>query len=209
MPGRILKLLLVIMLSGWIQMVQAQKLNAFPKRTDPLHVKVTKLDRLMRANHWNEGTIIQKVIFPPAGLDRPVIGQHADCLDKTAEMLMAYTYKYAITLNPKDRKLANQLFEGLEKLERITGVPGLIARSFYKTNKPLWHEQALWYPLEWHWSTSIPGYRWLGDLSADKFTSLFYSVGTYWELCADEAYRNVPPTYSTGFSGAASTTISS
>ncbi len=180
---------LVILTIGWSQVALAQKINVFPKRTDPLHVKVAKFDLLMLGNHWNEGTIIQKVIFPPAGLNRPVVGHHADCLDNTAEMLMAYTYKYAVTKSPKDRELANQLFEGLEKLERVTGVPGLIARSFYKTDKPLWHEQALWYPLEWHWSTSMPGYRWLGDLSADKFTSLFYAVGTYWELCADDVHR--------------------
>lgn len=51
----------------------------------------------------------------------------------------------------------------------------------------MWHE-SLWYA-EWHWSTTMPGYRWLGDLSADKFTSIFYGVGTYWELCADEQHK--------------------
>ena len=165
-----------------------QKVNDFPKKTDPLHVRVDMFDKLILGNHWNEGTIMQYVIFPPAGLDRPVVGQHADCLDPTSEMLAAYSYKYAITKDPKDRDMANQIFEGILKLEKVTGVPGLVARSFYKTDKPLWHEQVFWYP-EWHWSSSMPGYRWLGDLSADKFTSIFYGVGTYWELCADEAYR--------------------
>jgi hypothetical protein len=35
----------------------------------------------------------------------------------------------------------------------------------------------------------MPGYRWLGDLSSDKFTSIFYGVGTFWEFCADEEYK--------------------
>jgi hypothetical protein len=35
----------------------------------------------------------------------------------------------------------------------------------------------------------MPGYRWLGDLSSDKFNSIFYGVGTFWELCADDTYR--------------------
>jgi hypothetical protein len=166
----------------------SQKVNEFPKRTDPLHVKVEMFDKLMLGNHWNEGTIMQHVIFPPAGLDRPIIGSQADCLDPTSEMLAAYSYKYAITKNPKDRDIANQIFEGILKLEKVTGVPGLVARSFNKTDKPLWHEEVLWYH-EWHWSSSMPGYRWLGDLSSDKFTSIFYGVGTFWELCADNAYR--------------------
>ena len=184
-----LYLLLVFSTLLLVPFIFAQKVNDFPKKTDPLHIKVNMFDKLMRGNHWNEGTIMQHVIFPPAGLERPIIGSQADCLDNTAEMLAAYSYKYALTNNPNDRDFANQLFDGLLKLETVTGILGLIARSFNKTDKPLWHEKVLWYPMEWHWSTSMKGYRWLGDLSADKFTSLFYTVGIFWELCADYEYK--------------------
>lgn len=166
----------------------AQKVNKFPKKTVPLYTKVDLFDNLMLGNHWNEGAIMQYVIFPPAGLDRPIVGPQADCLDPTSEMLVAYSYKYAITKDPNDRLIANQIFEAILKLEKVTGVPGLMARSFNKTDKPLWHEKALWYH-EWHESESMPGYRWLGDLSIDKFTSVLYSVGIYWEICADEVYK--------------------
>ena len=189
MHKRIYTLLLVLFFLFIGRLVFAQKVNDFPQKTDPLHIKVEMFDKLMRGNHWNEGTIMQHVIFPPAGLDRPLIGSQADCLDETAEMLAGYSHKYFITKNPDDRDIANQLFEGLLKLEKVTGVPGLMARSFNKTEKPLWHEKVLWYPMEWHWSISMPGYRWLGDLSADKFTSMFYAVGTYWEFCANEEYK--------------------
>ncbi len=172
----------------WSHSSDAQKVNDFPKKTDPLYIKVEKYDKLMLGNHWNEGAIMQHVIFPPAGLDRPIIGTQADCLDPTSEMLSAYSHKYAITKDPKDREIANQIFEAILKLEKVTGVPGLVARSFNKTDEPLWHEEVMWYH-EWHQSTSMPGYRWLGDLSADKFTSIFYGVSTFWELCADEAYK--------------------
>ena len=168
--------------------VLARKVNEFPKRTDPLHLKVEMFDKLMRGNNWNEGLIMQRVIYPPAGLDRPVIGPHADCLDTSTELLVAYTHKYAITKDPADRDIANQLFEAILKTEFVTGIPGLIARGYYKTDSPLWHEETMWYK-EWHWSTTMPGYRWLGDLSSDKFTSIFYGVGTYWEFCADEEHK--------------------
>lgn len=168
--------------------LQSQKVNEFPSKSDPLYKKVDMYDKLMLGNHWNEGAIMQHVIFPPAGLDRPIIGSQADCLDPTSEMLAAYSHKYAITKNEEDRKIANRIFEAVLKLERVTGVSGLVARSFNKTDKPLWHEKVMWYD-EWHESSSMPGYRWLGDLSADKFTSIFYGVGTFWELCADEKYK--------------------
>lgn len=168
--------------------IWGQSVNTFPSKTDPLHKKVAMFDKLMLGNHWNEGAIMQHVIFPPAGLDRPIVGSQADCLDPTSEMLAAYSHKYALTKDEKDRKIANQIFEAILKLEKVTGVKGLVARSFNQTDEPLWHEEVMWYH-EWHESTSMPGYRWLGDLSADKFTSIFYGVGTFWEICADENYK--------------------
>ena len=182
------KLVFVILACSYAQ-TWAQKVNEFPKRTDPLRKKVEMFDKLMLGNHWNEGAIMQHVIFPPAGLDRPLIGTQADCLDPTFEMLAAYSHKYALTKDPEDRKIANQIFEAILRLEAVTGVNGLVARSFNRTDKPLWHEDVFWYH-EWHRSSSMPGYRWLGDLSADKFTSIFYGVGTFWELCANDEYKN-------------------
>jgi len=188
MRQRVIIYVLLVLLIPISHAVIGQKVNKFPKRTDPLHKKVNMFDKLMLGNHWNEGTIMWHVIFPPAGDERPIIGSQADLLDATSEMLAAYAHKYAVTGDPADREIANQIFEGVLKLEKVTGTPGLVARAFNKTDKPLWHEAVMWYP-EWHWSESMPGYRWLGDLSSDKFTSLCYGVGTYWELCADAAHR--------------------
>lgn len=181
--------------------VEAQKVNKFPKRTDPLHVRVAMFDELMRGNHWNEGTIMQHVIFPPAGLDRPLMGSQEDCADHTGILLAAYSHQYAVTKDERVRDLANQLMEGLLKLEKVTGVPGVVARSFNKTDKPLWHEQVYFFPMEWHWSTSMPGYRWEGDLSSDKFTTFIYAVGTYWEFCADEMHKKIAADFIDRFIG--------
>lgn len=165
----------------------AQKNNTFPEKTDPLYIKVEKFNQLMLANNWNEGTFMHSVIYPPAGLKRTIVGRYADSMDETTNMLAAYSHKFVVTKNPEDRDIANKLFDGILKTEAVTGVPGLVARGFYKSEKPLWHE-SLWYN-EWHWSTSLPGYRWMGDLSADKFTSLCYAVSVFWEFCADEEYK--------------------
>ena len=167
--------------------MSAQKLSTFPKKTDPLHVKVEMFTEMMLANNMNEGTFLSGVIYPPAGLDSAIIGRYADALDETTNMLVAYSYKYTLTKDPDDREMANKIFDGLLKMETVTGIPGLVSRGFYKSDKPLWHE-SLWYN-EWHWSASLPGYRWLGDLSADKFTSLCYATGVFWELCADDEYK--------------------
>ena len=180
---------------------QAQVLNDLPSRDDPLHVRIAKSDALLRANHWNEGIIQSQVIFPPAGENRPITGNHEDVAGRTAVLLAAYSHRYAVTKDPRDRELADELMEGILALERVTGVAGLVGRSFYKTHKPLWHEKAYFFPHEWHDSTTMPGYRWLGDLSSDKFTDFFYGVGIYWEFCADESHKRVAEDFLDRFIG--------
>lgn len=165
----------------------AQKNNNYPKAYDPLHVKVKMYEDLTLDNHWNEGTIMFQVYHPPAGKEMTGFGSHSDLIDATGEMLVAYSCKYAITKNDADKKIADQVFEGILKAEKVTGVPGLVARGFYKTDEPQWLE-TMWYD-EWHWSSSIPGYRWLGDLSIDKLVSIFHALGVYYELCADQGQK--------------------
>lgn len=169
----------------------AQKVNEFPRKTDPLHVKVELFDKLMLGNHWNEGTIMQHVVFPPAGTEAPLVGSQEDVADHTALYLTAYSYRYALTKDPADKEMADNLLDGILQLERVTGVPGVVARSFNKTEVPLWHEQAYFFSVEWHASTSMPGYRWEGDLSSDKFTTLTYAASVYWELCADAEHKKL------------------
>ena len=191
--------LAVVALTG--AAAQAQKVNEFPKKTDPLHVKIDLFDKLMLGNHWNEGIIMQDVIFPPAGTEAPLVGSQEDVTAHTALYLVAYSYRYAITKDAKVREVADQLMDGILKLEKVTGVPGVVARSFNKTDKPLWHEQVYFFSQEWHASTSMPGYRWQGDLSSDKFTDLTYAMGIYSDLCADDAHKKLAADFIDRFVG--------
>jgi len=179
----------------------AQTVNEFPKRDDPLHVRVEMFDRLMRGNHWNEGVIMQHVVFPPVGKETPIVGSQEDCAGHTAVFLAGYSYRYAVTQDPQVREWANQLMEGILKLEAVTGVIGCVARSFNKTDEPLWHEQVYFFPMEWHESTSMPGYRWQGDLSSDKFVDFTYGVSIYHDLCADEEHKKVAADFLDRFVG--------
>ena len=172
-----------------------------PSRDDPLHVRIDTLDRLVHAHHWNEGLYMASVVFPPAGVDRAVVGNHEDVAGRTAMYLAACAHKYAVTKDPQVRALADEVMDAIVRLEKVTGVPGVAARSFYKTDGPLWHEQAYFFPLEWHASDTMPGYRWLGDLSSDKFTDFIYGVGTYWEFCADETRKKVAADFIDRFVG--------
>ncbi len=165
----------------------AQKNSNFPNGDDPLYRKVEMYEALTLDNLWNEGTILFQAIYPPTGKVMPGFGLHSDLIDATGEMLVAYSCKYAVTKDKADKNIADQVFNGILKAENVTGVPGLVSRGYYKTDKPQWFEK-MWYD-EWHWSTTMPGYRWLGDLSIDKLVSIFHSLGVYFELCADEQHK--------------------
>ena len=168
-----------------------QQVNDFPKTDDPLSVRVAMYDALMRGNHLNEGIFMQHVVFPPAGEDRALVGSQEDALEVTGAMMAAYCYRYAVTGDPEHREQCHEILRGVTKLEAVTGVPGVFARSFNKTDKPLWHERANFFPIEWHESTSMPGYRWEGDLSSDKFVDICYALGVYFDLAADDEHRAV------------------
>ena len=181
--------------------IWGQKVSELPRREDPLHVRIEALDRLVHGNHWNEGLYMPCVVFPPAGEERPVTGNHEDEAADTATYLAACAHRYAVTHDPEIRKLADTVMDAILDLERVTGVPGVAARGFYKTDKPLWHEQAYFFPMEWHASKSMPGYRWLGDLSSDKFTDFIYAIGTYCEFCADDAHKKLAADFIDRFVG--------
>ncbi len=167
----------------------AQRVNEYPQCWQPLHVRVEKFDALMRGNHCNEGVMMPHVVFPPAGAELPLIGSQEDAADETCQYLSAYSFKYAVTQHPADRAVADQFMDAVLRLEKVTGVPGWVARTFNRTDAPLWHEKVYFFPMEWHASRSMPGYRWQGDLSSDKFVNLCCGLSVYFDVCADEAHK--------------------
>ena len=187
-PAPVLAVVMALIACG---AAMAQKVNEFPKRDDPLRVRVHMFDELMRGNHWNEGVMMQHVIFPPAGRETPIVGSQEDCPYHTGGYLAALSFRYAVTKDPRVRQWADHTMEGVLKLEKVTGEDGCLARSFNKTDSPNWHEKAYFFPMEWHESEAMPGYRWMGDCSVDQFGVLIYGVTLYWELCADEAHKQI------------------
>ena len=183
--------ILAVSAALWLGAAHAQQVNEFPKRDDPLHVRVDLFDKLMRGNHWNEGTMMQHVIFPPAGKETPIVGSQEDCPFHTGGYLAALSFRYAVTQDAQVREWADHTMEGILRLEEVTGEAGCLARSFNRTDAPNWHEKAYFFPMEWHESESMPGYRWMGDCSIDQLGTLVYGVTIYWELCADDEHKQI------------------
>jgi len=111
----------------------------------------------------------------------------------TAMYLAALSFKYAVTKDPDTKKLADYHFESLMRLEEVTGIPGLIARSIV----PL-YEKSLdpaCYPYcQWQANEEM-GFDWKSDASSDEVTGHFYGYAIYHDLVALPNKANDPTHY--------------
>ena len=154
-----------------------------------LKAKAELLQRDLRRDNLMDGLVMPRVLLPPQGNADHSTAHQEDGGNRSGPYLAALSYQYAVTGDATVQKWADETFAAIEMLEKVTGVPGCLARSFNRTSKPQRHEQWFFFPAEWHQSTSMPGYRWLGDPSSDTLTNLLYGLAVYYDLCADAPHR--------------------
>ena len=151
--------------------------------------KAEWLQQDLRKYNLQYGVVMPRVLQPPEGNKDLSSAHQEDGGNRSGPYLAALSFQYAVTKEEKVKKWADETFAAIETLEKVTGVPGCWARSFNKSNKRQSHEDWFFFPGEWHQSTSMPGYRWLGDPSSDTMTNLLYGLATYYDLCADEKHQ--------------------
>lgn len=87
----------------------------------------------------------------------------------TSIIVAAEAARYKATGSPDARALAGHYFRGLELLNVVTGIPGLMARSAVPPNE----SQPTGYP--WHNSSALPGWVWKGTTSSDEVTGHLFA----------------------------------
>lgn len=166
-----------------------EPLEEYPYPGLPWAERAERIEQEIWQTHVYEGHIVPDILLPPDGHPDRISGNHEDGLNCTGPFLAALSYKYAVTRHPADRERARQIALGLEKLEQVTGVPGCLARSFYRSEQPVGFIERFFFPAEWHWSSVRPATRWLGDPSSDSLTSFLHGAAVYFDLAADESER--------------------
>ncbi len=143
----------------------------------------------LRRDNLQFGVVMPRVLLPPEGNADHSTAHQEDGGNRSGPYLAALSFQYAVTGRDEVRRWADETFDAVELLEKVTGVPGCVARSFNKAKKPQRHEDWFFFPGEWHASASMPGYRWLGDPSSDTITNLLYGLAVYFDLCADGPHK--------------------
>jgi hypothetical protein len=100
----------------------------------------------------------------------------------TSIYLGAQAHRYAVTREPDARTRSQRALKALMRLEEITGVPGLPARSFVSTNESL--------PTDGQWHRTADGqWFWKGDTSSDELVGHYFGYAAYFDLVADDAEK--------------------
>ena len=100
----------------------------------------------------------------------------------TSIYLAAQSYRYSVTRSPEARAQAWRAARALLRLEEITGVPGLPARTFL-SNKEAVSRDGVWHP------TADGQWFWKGDTSSDELVGHYFGYAAYFDLVADDAEK--------------------
>ncbi len=184
----ILCLSLIIFSPGFAQQKPAIENYPYPGYANLLE-KAGWLQEDLHKNNMQYGIVMPRVLLPPQGNADLSSAHQEDGGNRTGPYLATLSFQYAVTKDNKVKKWANESFEAIEILEKVTGVEGSIARSFNKSTVKQRHEDWFFFPMEWHQSTRMPGYRWIGDPSSDTYANLMYGLAMYYDLVADDLYK--------------------
>jgi hypothetical protein len=95
----------------------------------------------------------------------------------TSLPLAAEAFRYKVTGDTGARSNAWNLFMGMQFLNNVTGVQGLMARSVVPENVTVGGGV-------WHNSTSEPGWKWKGDTSSDEVVGHMFALPIIHDLVA-------------------------
>lgn len=100
----------------------------------------------------------------------------------TSIYLASQCFRYAVTNNPEAKKNAEAAFEAMERLEKVTGIPGFPARSLAAYDEE--------HNTKGEWNKSPDGkWHWLGDSSSDEMIGHFFAYPIFYDLVADDSYK--------------------
>lgn len=99
----------------------------------------------------------------------------------TGIYLAAESFRYAVTRSEEAKANAIRSFEAMERLEKVTGIPGFPARSIIKPGDPEGKG-------DWRLSHGKK-WKWIGDTSSDEMVGHFFAYPIFYELVADRKMK--------------------
>jgi photosystem II stability/assembly factor-like uncharacterized protein len=137
-------------------------------------------------NHLIDGLYVPNVFLDINGNANLTAGGGADVAHAgvwTGRLLAGIAYKYGATKDESVRQSLGQLvLDGLKRLHRVTGIPGLLARGYWKGHGPTSDDRGEHHP----GAPPYQDYRWVGSVSVDNYCGVMFGYSVYYDLAADE-----------------------
>ncbi|MCY1719418.1 hypothetical protein OU798_03645 [Prolixibacteraceae bacterium Z1-6] len=149
-----------------------------------LEQKAAIYEEVVQKRHNRRGLVNASRLSVPGDLSTSkTINQDNDGL-WTATYLIAECFRYAVTKEPEAREYAMRTFEALERLETVTGIPGLPARSYALTTDSVLQSKSP-HPKVWRPSPD-KNWQWLDDTSSDEIVGHMLAISLFYDLVADD-----------------------
>jgi photosystem II stability/assembly factor-like uncharacterized protein len=159
-----------------------------------LHDKATFFERDILEKHWSEGLYPSMVEVRSDGtVDYSTQGfcdvAHSCCW--TANYLAGQAYRYLATKDESVREHCWHVLRAFRRLQKLTGIPGLICRGYLLGHGPVSAERGGSDSSE-YWRQGkgeLSGYRWRGDQSHHNYDAVMHGYGAYYSLAANHEQK--------------------
>ncbi len=152
-----------------------------PKCPVPLWKKAEIFQTDMEERFLLNGQALCKLKLPTNPTDE-ISYNMPDNAYMTGIYVATLSMKYQCTQNDADYKKLLQSIDALHLLCRVSGIPGLLARSAIPADSP-WKDDGIW-------RLSPDGkYRWRGDVSSDQVDGVMFGFSWAYDTVKDDAIK--------------------
>lgn len=151
------------------------------QRPTTLDEKMATVNAMLQKYHVREGLVAEIYADQPGEFERQHVQPSSDNDGLwTSLYVAAEAFRYAVTGDESAKKNARRSLDALMFLERITGIPGFVARSIVPIT-----DDPKKYGGEWHRS-SDGRWWWKGDTSSDEVDGHYFAYSIYYDVAATE-----------------------
>jgi hypothetical protein len=167
-------------------------LGRLQRQQTTLEQKMAEINQTLQKYHLREG-MVGEIHLKEAGKLEAGHTQYTNDNDGlwTSLYVAAEAFRYGTTGDPEAKKNARRSLEALMFLERVSGIPGFVARSIVPID-----DDARKYGGEWHRSADGQWW-WKGDTSSDEVDGHFFAYSIYYDTAADEGEKKEIAAYVT------------
>ena len=166
---------------GEVLVQTAAGIGKLAERETTLERKMNEIDAMLQKHHLRHGMVAAIHMQAPGKVESGRVQSSNDNDGLWTSMyIAAEAFRYGTTRDQTAKRNARRSLEALMFLERISGIPGFVARSIIPID-----EDPKRYGGEWHRSADNCWW-WKGDTSSDEVDGHYFAYSIYYDVAAND-----------------------